>query len=892
MARRYSTSEEAEAAIRYLGGALLDGRPITLDRDPGFLEGRQYSRSKSSKQLARAEACRTEASPQAAAKAVGEADMSGIADAFGDELDRMSAAPTPPSSQPQTPESGPSANPQQAPTNTEDGKSTTPDMRASDWTGRSAQNAILEGQDLPHLGRNYRQDRNLRPHMCNFLRGLKFCRCGVLRVLVRPPSRESQAAFAPARHISFGVEPAPAPPAPRVQAPSAEPLLAKEASWRYSVFQPPPLIDDAKESKTAHRDGQQEHSSAQRPGAAAASIKKWQEPRFRAAEGARDTLFDPQHSSPTWLPFSLPYSSVPSADMKTKMNPDAGEFSPTLAVLGTKEIKTAVSAQATGRMNAAACEFTPDFPLPSGVAAPAPPVALRGAWGKESLRVEVARATVQSESPLAATLPLTKSPPTDTTPTSSPARGAWANGKPARADAASAQRQGADERAPPCQPKITASAAPPTALTQGAWATGKPACVTLVPAPNHETQLAASTSEAAAQMTIAEAVRLNATQERASARAPQATLGGDRSIKGFRGKEEPVTQAILPSNTPAESTAAAAVAIFKEAQALENEVRKKQEEENRRKREEEEARKEEKRKRKEDRKRLEEERSRNERAKAEARQKKDEETTTRAATATANKKHQETTLGYEPAANYYALLDVSVCVSPLSDENEMGESVQADGEATRHELPVRMDAKGFSQRCVKPRKAPPLHDKTPPSPGTAVADDGRGKDRRNGSWEDTETLRAKEPWRFSKFEPPAFNAETENEEGGAIVHASKVGGAPQKWQLRRLRACAHARDTTSDLATDSGGEDCAFESTAVGNANRRVRGDASSSGVAKEGDSLSRMWRMCGGQGSLLPEGWQMCACLVPVKIGWGSCPRCSAPTNSAVTQTPALHAP
>eukprot|EP00802_Teleaulax_amphioxeia_P003563 Tamp_03566.p1 GENE.Tamp_03566~~Tamp_03566.p1 ORF type:complete len:889 (+),score=118.66 Tamp_03566:411-3077(+) len=888
MARRYSTSEEAEAAIRYLGGALLDGRPITLDRDPGFLEGRQYSRSKSSKQLARAEACRTEASPQAAAKAVGEADMSGIADAFGDELDRMSAAPTPPSSQPQTPESGPSANPQQAPTNTEDGKSTTPDMRASDWTGRSAQNAILEGQDLPHLGRNYRQDRNLRPHMCNFLRGLKFCRCGVLRVLVRPPSRESQAAFAPARHISFGVEPAPAPPAPRVQAPSAEPLLAKEASWRYSVFQPPPLSDDAKESKTAHRDGQQEHSSAQRPGAAAASIKKWQEPRFRAAEGARDTLFDPQHSSPTWLPFSLP---VPSADMKTKMNPDAGEFSPTLAVLGTKEIKT-VSAQATGRMNAAACEFTPDFPLPSGVAAPAPPVALRGAWGKESLRVEAARATVQSESPLAATLPLTKSPPTDTTPTSSPARGAWANGKPARADAASAQREGADERAPPCQPKITASAAPPTALTQGAWATGKPACVTLVPAPIHETQLAASNSEAAAQMTIAEAVRLNATQERASARAPQATQGGDRSIKGFRGKEEPVTQAILPSNTPAESTAAAAVAIFKEAQALENEVRKKQEEENRRKREEEEARKEEKRKRKEDRKRLEEERSRNERAKAEARQKKDEETTTRAATATANKKHQETTLGYEPAANYYALLDVSVCVSPLSDENEMGESVQADGEATRHELPVRMDAKGFSQRCVKPRKAPPLHDKTPPSPGTAVADDGRGKDRRNGSWEDTETLRAKEPWRFSKFEPPAFNAETENEEGGAIVHASKVGGAPQKWQLRRLRACAHARDTTKDLATDSGGEDCAFESTAVGNANRRVRGDASSSGVAKEGDSLSRMWRMCGGQGSLLPEGWQMCACLVPVKIGWGSCPRCSAPTNSAVTQTPAPHAP
>ena len=95
----------------------------------------------------------------------------------------------------------------------------------------------------------------------------------------------------------------------------------------------------------------------------------------------------------------------------------------------------------------------------------------------------------------------------------------------------------------------------------------------------HETQLAASTSEAAAQMTIAEAVRLNATQERASARAPQATQGGDRSIKGFRGKEEPVTQAILPSNTPAESTAAAAVAIFKEAQALENEVRKKQEEE-------------------------------------------------------------------------------------------------------------------------------------------------------------------------------------------------------------------------------------------------------------------------------------------------------------------------
>ena len=48
---RYYTAEDTEAGIRYLNGMKLDDRQIRLDRDPGFLEGRQYGRGKSGGQV-------------------------------------------------------------------------------------------------------------------------------------------------------------------------------------------------------------------------------------------------------------------------------------------------------------------------------------------------------------------------------------------------------------------------------------------------------------------------------------------------------------------------------------------------------------------------------------------------------------------------------------------------------------------------------------------------------------------------------------------------------------------------------------------------------------------------------------------------------------------------
>ncbi|EKX43717.1 hypothetical protein GUITHDRAFT_153153 [Guillardia theta CCMP2712] len=47
----YYTEEDTEASIRYLNGLKLDDRPIRLDRDPGFVEGRQYGRGKSGGQV-------------------------------------------------------------------------------------------------------------------------------------------------------------------------------------------------------------------------------------------------------------------------------------------------------------------------------------------------------------------------------------------------------------------------------------------------------------------------------------------------------------------------------------------------------------------------------------------------------------------------------------------------------------------------------------------------------------------------------------------------------------------------------------------------------------------------------------------------------------------------
>ena len=47
----YYTSDDTEAAIRFLNGMQLDDRQIRLDRDPGFVEGRQYGRGKSGGQV-------------------------------------------------------------------------------------------------------------------------------------------------------------------------------------------------------------------------------------------------------------------------------------------------------------------------------------------------------------------------------------------------------------------------------------------------------------------------------------------------------------------------------------------------------------------------------------------------------------------------------------------------------------------------------------------------------------------------------------------------------------------------------------------------------------------------------------------------------------------------
>ena len=47
----YYTIHDTEAALRYLNGMKLDDRIIRLDRDPGFVEGRQYGRGKSGGQV-------------------------------------------------------------------------------------------------------------------------------------------------------------------------------------------------------------------------------------------------------------------------------------------------------------------------------------------------------------------------------------------------------------------------------------------------------------------------------------------------------------------------------------------------------------------------------------------------------------------------------------------------------------------------------------------------------------------------------------------------------------------------------------------------------------------------------------------------------------------------
>ncbi len=977
------------------------------DRDPGFLEGRQYSRAKSSKQRAVVK-CETEpdGSESMADKPEGSAS---IADSFDDELDCMSSASTPPSSQPQTPASGPSTNPVQFPQNYRD--------------------CYLSSD---------------RPHMCGILRGRRFCRCGVVRAHVDPPSGKLRATCAPGCHIPFDVEPAPgmtASPASlfAVQVPQVELLRAKEP-WRFSAFDPPPT--------NSHSDSQQS-DAAQRPRAACStSVKKWKDAKCRAEQEARDAPFDPQPSSSAWLQvFALPLTShalifksniltllpLPvqamlacklskQTDSTAKINPGAGEFTPTLAypktvfssrsqsglssyaedvssrsasglaheiefsrragikpkgiefsvrspppvsTLSTSDFKTPILFHAASTLNAAAREFTPEFPLPSGTPAPTP-VAARGAWGNGK-PVSADAASVQR---LGATLcapPCQSEITASATPATMPAQGAWANGKPVSADAASVERQGATLCAPPSQPKITASAAPATMPAQGAWADGKPvsadaaslkrqgatlcappsqpkitasaapatvpsqealtkgkpACVALVSARIQATPLA--TSRDAEPQEGASAKTLVSTQCRDISAVPTVgyptsppevvlkTTEGERSMKGDA-REDLVTHTVMATTlTPGESTAAAAIANFKDAQAQEHEARQKKLEQAaiaQQKREAQEEAAAAQRKREEETKA--ERRSRYEKAKAEARQKREEEALqckARAAAASANKRPQEMTPpGCASGANYYALLIDSACEASLADEDQEGGKVQPGGGdegllmQVANQFTLLEAASSKVQRCANPHHAEPSVDKSLPSPKTVEVEQGMVKGgtigrRQRDQPADTDALREKEQWRFSKFEPPSFilAQEAEDEKEGALVHAARADSARLKWQLRRLCACAHARDFEIDQVR-SAQQDVAPESLSSAdvyhtNSKALLREATCSTAVEEEGeDSVSRLWRVCGGQGPLLPEGWNMCACLVPVKVGWGSCPRCFAPSSpTRRSNTPAL---
>jgi len=644
------------------------------DRDPGFLEGRQYSRAKSSKQQAVAK-CATE--PDGSASIAEKPDGSGsIAENLDDELDCMSSASTPPSSQPQTPASGPSTNPVQFPQNYRD--------------------CYLSSD---------------RPHMCGILRGQRFCRCGVVWAPVDPPSSKLRAACAPGCHIPFEVEPEPAMTASlfAVPVPETELLRTKE-SWRFSAFEPPP---------TNSHSVRQHSDAAQRPRAACStSVKKWKDARCRAAQVTRDSPFDPQPSSSAWLQvFALPLTSrAPNfkskiltllplpvqetlacklskhTDSKAKINPGAGEFTPTLAypktvfssrsqaglscyaedvssrsasglaheiefsrragikpkgtefsvrspppvlTLSTSDFKTPILFPAVSTLNAVAREFTPEFPLPIGSASPTL-VAARGAWGNGK-PVRADDASVERQVAILCAPPCQPKITASAAPATMAAQGAWANGKPVRADAASVERQGATLCAPPSQPKITASAAPATVPSQEALTKNKLACVALVSARIQATPLATSRDAEPQEGTSAKS--LESVQCRDGSTVPTSvgyrtsppevvhkTTEGERSMKGDARGDLGTQTVLAPTSTPAESTAAAAIANFKDAQAQDHEACQKQLEQaaiaqQKRKAQEQAAAAQ--RKREEEAKA--ERRSRYEKAKAEARQKREEE---------------------------------------------------------------------------------------------------------------------------------------------------------------------------------------------------------------------------------------------------------------------------
>ena len=273
----------------------------------------------------------------------------------------------------------------------------------------------------------------------------------------------------------------------------------------------------------------------------------------------------------------------------------------------------------------------------------------------------------------------------------------------------------------------------------------------------------------------------------------------------------------------------------------------------------------------------------------------------RAAAASANKKPQEITPpGCASGANYYALLIDSACEASLADEDQEGGKVHTGGGDGG--LLMQVAASTKVQRCANLHHAEPSVDTSLPSQRTVEVEQGMLKRGTIGRRQrvqpaDTDALRAKEPWRFSKFEPPSFipAQEAEDEKEGALEHAAREDSAPQTWQLRRLRACAHARDFEIDQVI-SAQQDVAPDPLSSAdvyhtNGNALLREATCSTAVEEVGeDSVSRLWRVCGGQGPLLPEGWNLCACLVPVKVGWGSCPRCfmpSSPTRRSNTQAP-----
>jgi nuclear cap-binding protein subunit 2 len=48
---RYYSREDAEDAVKYISGTMLDDRPIRVDFDWGFEEGRQWGRGRSGGQV-------------------------------------------------------------------------------------------------------------------------------------------------------------------------------------------------------------------------------------------------------------------------------------------------------------------------------------------------------------------------------------------------------------------------------------------------------------------------------------------------------------------------------------------------------------------------------------------------------------------------------------------------------------------------------------------------------------------------------------------------------------------------------------------------------------------------------------------------------------------------